>query len=90
MAFKNAYDSLNIGGRILIRDGVLNQKMINPTIEIKDTETLNLAKAYVNQFQGLPTERVHHTPLFEFTGGKSNRWFHQCHSGIAIYCYMGK
>ena len=46
----------------------LNQKMINPTIEIKDTETLNLAKAYVNQFQGLPTERVHHTPLFEFTG----------------------
>lgn len=68
LAFKNAYDSLNIGGRILIRDGVLNQKMINPTIEIKDTETLNLAKAYVNQFQGLPTERVHQTPLLEFTG----------------------
>lgn len=53
-ALKNAYDSLNPGGRIIIRDGV-KSPVDDSVIEItfKDPEGLDFFQNYVRDFKGL-------------------------------------
>ncbi|MBO7339354.1 MAG: methyltransferase [Lachnospiraceae bacterium] len=54
-ALQNAYDSLNPGGRIIIRDGVKSPVDGSTTIEImfKDPEGIEFFENYVRDFEGL-------------------------------------
>lgn len=52
-ALKNAYDSLNQGGRIIIRDGVKTPFKNKLTVALKTDEALDFFKNFCNDFNGL-------------------------------------
>jgi SAM-dependent methyltransferase len=53
-ALQNAIHSLNIGGRLIIRDGVKTNSCETVSVRIKDEDLLVLAKNYLKDFHGLP------------------------------------
>lgn len=53
MALKNAADSLEPGGRIIIRDGVMTNSDKVVTVRFKDEDSFALAKNYIKDFKGL-------------------------------------
>ena len=61
-ALKNAYDSLNDGGRIIIRDGIKTDGRYVRRIVFKDQSGLDFFRNYLNDFEGLkdipPEEKV--------------------------------
>ena len=52
-ALMNAYDSLNQGGRIVIRDGVKTPFNNRLTVALKTDEALDFFKNFCNDFKGL-------------------------------------
>ena len=52
-ALRNAYDSLNKGGRIIIRDGVKTTGSYPLSIRFKTAAGLDFFKNYMNDFKGL-------------------------------------
>ena len=51
-ALKSAYDILPIGGRIIIRDGIMTEGNEKRIIEFKNKEDMNILKRYKNDFKG--------------------------------------
>ena len=51
-SLKNSYDILNVGGRIIIRDGIMCESNENRIIEFKNKNDLNILKRYKNDFKG--------------------------------------
>ena len=51
-SLKNSYDILSIGGRIIIRDGIMSESNENRIIEFKNKNDLNILKRYKNDFKG--------------------------------------
>jgi cyclopropane fatty-acyl-phospholipid synthase-like methyltransferase len=52
-ALTSAYDILNVGGRIIIRDGIMTEnKGDKRIIEFKNIEDLNILNNYCNDFKG--------------------------------------
>ncbi len=51
-ALKSAYDLLDVGGRIIIRDGIMSSTNNNRIIEFKNKSDLNILKRYKNDFKG--------------------------------------
>ena len=52
-AIKNAYNSLNEEGVILIRDGVLTNSLENVSVKFKTEEGISFAKSFLKDFKGL-------------------------------------
>lgn len=52
-SLKNAADSLNKGGRILIRDGVLTDSRKKYSVSFKTKDGVEFLKNYINDFRGL-------------------------------------
>lgn len=52
-AIKNAYKSLNDGGVILIRDGVLTSSIGCVSVKFKDDEGISFVKNFLKDFKGL-------------------------------------
>lgn len=53
-ALKNAYDSLPIGGRIIIRDGIKTDSFQTVTLKFKDKAGIMFFNNFLNDFKGLP------------------------------------
>lgn len=54
LALKNAYHSLNKGGRIVIRDGVKTEGTGTLEFKMKTVEGPNFITSFYNDFKGLP------------------------------------
>jgi len=57
-AIRNAYDSLNHGGRIIIRDGVLSEVLGVFSLTMNTAEGLSFLRSFMKDFQGLTDLRA--------------------------------
>lgn len=55
-ALKSAYNILGVGGRIIIRDGIMSSSSKNRIIEFKNKNDINILKKYKNDFKGRDIE----------------------------------
>lgn len=53
---KSAYNIIKVGGRIIIRDGIMTNSNEKRIIEFKNKEDINILKRYVNDFKGRKIE----------------------------------
>ena len=53
-ALKNAYDSLSVGGRIIIRDGIKTNSKKDIVLKFKDKSGMAFFTNFLNDFKGLP------------------------------------
>ncbi|MGM9877226.1 MAG: class I SAM-dependent methyltransferase [Bacilli bacterium] len=51
-ALKSAYNILDVGGRIIIRDGIMSSTNNKRIIEFKNSNDINILKKYKNDFKG--------------------------------------
>ena len=68
-ALKNAYDSLNVGGRIIIRDGIKTDSDEILKFKIKNNDGINFITSFYHDFKGLPNvDRKFSRNYDEFSG----------------------